>query len=151
MDDEPKYNFAPWWTFFTIFLLFHQDNWMVDKCSYVSTKNCITLLGDMFAGRGIMRSSLLFQIPRLITMWYLLFCYLFQHLPKKLTLLRHCKLTIDSEKENFTGKNWTNNPVSISRVNKTGQRRKKNIYMYWFKNSLCSHIKLLEGYTIAGL
>ena len=28
----------------------------------------ITLLGDMFAGEGIMRNSLLFQIPRLITM-----------------------------------------------------------------------------------
>ena len=28
----------------------------------------ITLLSDMFAGGGIMRNSLLFEIPRLITM-----------------------------------------------------------------------------------
>ena len=52
LDDGPKYNFTPWWTFLTI-LLFHQDSWTVDECSYVSTKNCITLLGDMFAGGGI--------------------------------------------------------------------------------------------------
>ena len=100
MDDEPKYNFAPWWTLLTI-LFSHQDKWKVDKCSYVSTKNCITLLGDMFAERGIMRNSSLFQIPRQITMWCLPFCYLLQHLLTKLTLLWHCKLTTDAEK-NYT-------------------------------------------------
>ena len=56
MDDEPKYNVVPRWIFLTI-LLSHQDNWKVVKCSYVSTKNCITLMGDMFADRGMTRNS----------------------------------------------------------------------------------------------
>ena len=63
LDDGPKYNFVPWWTLWTI-LLSHQDNWKIDKCSYVLTKNCITLLSDVFASGGIMRNSLFLQIPR---------------------------------------------------------------------------------------
>ena len=107
LDNGPKYNFVPWWTLLTI-LLSHQDNWKIDKCSYVSTKNCITLLSDVFAGGGIMRNSLFSQIPRLITKLCLPFFYLFQHLSTKLTLQLYCKLILDSEKEQFTGKNWIN-------------------------------------------
>ena len=105
LDNGPKYNFVPWWTLLTI-LLSHQDNWKIDKCSYISTKNCITLLSDVFAGGGIMRNSLFFQIPRLITKLCLPFFYLFQYLSTKLTLQLYCKLILDSEKEQFTGKNW---------------------------------------------
>ena len=111
MDDDPKYNFAPWWTFFTI-LLSHQDNWKVGKCNYVSTKNCITMLCDC-AGGGITRNSLLFQIPWMITMWWSLFFHLFQCLSTKLTLKWYCKLIVDSEKEQFTGKNWINKNPDI--------------------------------------
>ena len=106
-DDGPKYNFVSWWTLLTI-LLSHQENWKIDKCSYVLTKNCITLLSDVFAGGGIMRNSLFFQIPRLITKLCLPFFYLFQYLSTKLTLQLYCKLILDSEKEQFTSKNWIN-------------------------------------------
>ena len=34
--------------------------------------------------------------------------YLFQYLSTKLTLQLYCKLILDSEKEQFTGKNWIN-------------------------------------------
>ena len=106
-DDGPKYNFVSWWTLLTI-LLSHQENWKIDKCSYVLTKNCITLLSDVFAGGGIMRNSLFFQIPRLITKLCLPFFYLFQYLSTKLTLQLYCKLILDSKKEQFTSKNWIN-------------------------------------------
>ena len=106
-DDGPKYNFVSWWTLLTI-LLSHQENWKIDKCSYVLTKNCITLLSDVFAGGGIMRNSLFFQIPRLITKLCLPSFYLFQYLSTKLTLQLYCKLILDSEKEQFTSKNWIN-------------------------------------------
>ena len=106
-DDGAKYNFVSWWTLLTI-LLSHQENWTIDKCSYVLTKNCITLLSDAFAGGGIMRNSLFFQIPRLITKLCLPFFYLFQYLSTKRTLQLYCKLILDSEKEQFTSKNWIN-------------------------------------------
>ena len=106
-DDGPKYNFVSWWTLLTI-LLSHQENWKIDKCSYFLTKNCITLLSDVFTGGGIMRNSLFFQIPRLITKLCLPFFYLFQYLSTKRTLQLYCKLILDSEKEQFTSKNWIN-------------------------------------------
>ena len=37
---------------------------------------------------------------------FTIFFYLFQHLSTKLTLQLYCKLILDSEKEQFIGKNW---------------------------------------------
>ena len=131
LDNGPKYNFVPWWTLLTI-LLSHQDNWKIDKCSYISTKNCITLLSDVFAGGGIMRNSLFFQIPRLITKLCLPFFYLFQYLSTKLTLQLYCKLILDSEKEQFKGKNWIKKEPTGEQLQNTPQL----IYMSLDKNSV---------------
>ena len=68
-----------------------------DKSTFLSRQ-----LGDMFAGEGIMRNSLLFQIPRLITMRCSTFFGSFQHLSMKLTSEWYCKVILDSEKEQFS-------------------------------------------------